>query len=213
MFTSYQSKIRIGNAESEYLSIPANLASGMFLPLYKSGARIFSNSWYISQLKYNIYNIIRNQQIFTFFVRGAYGTGANQYGTDARSVDLFMRAYPESLIIFAAGNEGSDGYNTVVSPSVNKNGLAVGAGLNDANSFYMNADSSLHDLVIDFPQYNSSSSNFTILEPDLYNTFRTMELDSEEYEVTSSVDRLAYFSSMGPTKDGRPKPDVSAHSK
>ena len=46
-----------------------------------------------------------------------------------------MWNYPESIIFFACGNSGGDGSNTVGSPATNKNGVAVGASLNDRRFF------------------------------------------------------------------------------
>ena len=102
----------IGNSSNGVLSVPGNIASDLFYPLYKAGARVFSNSW------------------------GSSGDGANAYTTDARAVDAFMVTFPDTLILFAAGNSGAYGSSTVVSPSTNKNGMCIGAGLNDQNSFY-----------------------------------------------------------------------------
>lgn len=46
----------------------------------------------------------------------SWGSTSNSYSAQARYVDQFMWDYPESLIIYAAGNSGADGYNTVGSP-------------------------------------------------------------------------------------------------
>jgi len=37
------------------------------------------------------------------------GSYANYYTSDSRSVDLFMHEYPDTLILFAAGNDGANG--------------------------------------------------------------------------------------------------------
>lgn len=49
-----------------------------------------------------------------------------------------MWNYPDSLILVAAGNDGLDGGNTVGSPATNKNGIGVGASLNDEESWNIN---------------------------------------------------------------------------
>ena len=49
-----------------------------------------------------------------------------------------MWDYPESLILVAAGNDGENGLNTVGSPATNKNGIGVGASLNDETSWNIN---------------------------------------------------------------------------
>ena len=181
----------IGDATTQYLSIPSNLASQMLLPMYRAGARIFSNSW------------------------GAYGETANYYSMDARSIDVFMHNYPESLVLFAAGNEGTGGYNTVVSPSLNKNGISIGSSCNDAASFSMNNDLNSYDhLHINNDNDDDlSPPNFTVYNEDvLFMKSLMLNKDKNENEnkVSSSniVDRVAYFSSKGPTADGRLKPDI-----
>jgi len=100
-----------------------------------------------------------------------------------------MYEYPDSLILFAAGNDGSQGWNSVVSPSTNKNGISCGAGLNDQNSFMENEG--------DFEKSIMQKSS-----P------QTQILPFYEGETLISVNELAYFSSRGPTADGRLKPDI-----
>lgn len=91
------------------LNTPGNLISDMFEPMYKAGARIMTNSW---------------------------GTSSdNSYNLLASQVDAMMWNYPDVLILFANGNNGSAGANTVGPPATNKNGLSVGASLNDHRSF------------------------------------------------------------------------------
>ena len=49
-----------------------------------------------------------------------------------------MWDYPESVILIAAGNDGESGSNTVGSPATCKNGISVGASLNDETSWNLN---------------------------------------------------------------------------
>lgn len=56
-----------------------------------------------------------------------------------------MWDYPESFILVAAGNDGDSGANTVGSPATNKNGVAVGASLNDETSWNINGRVSTKD--------------------------------------------------------------------
>lgn len=102
----------IEDSNSGSLSVPYDLRN-IFKPLYAAGARIFSNSW-------------GNPNA------GGY---ANMYTMDSREVDLFMKQYPDTLVLFAVGNNGLFGPNSVSSPSTNKNGLSVGATLNAHDSF------------------------------------------------------------------------------
>lgn len=98
----------LGDA-NEKLSTPGNINTDLFQKLYKAGARIFTNSW---------------------------GTASsNSYDEKAVQVDTFMWNYPEALVLFSAGNTGASGYNTVSSPSTNKNGISVGASGNAADSW------------------------------------------------------------------------------
>ena len=78
------------------LTTPGNLNSGIMQPLRAAGASISTHSW---------------------------GSTQNSYTTDARNVDSFMVQFPDSLVLFAAGNDGaSRGVGSVGSPSTNKNG-------------------------------------------------------------------------------------------
>lgn len=89
------------------ISIPSNLVLKTFPPGYTAGARIFSNSW---------------------------GTTSNAVTYLDIQFDQFMYDYPETMILAAAGNTGSKGLNTVISPALCKNGLSVGASENVQNS-------------------------------------------------------------------------------
>eukprot|EP01012_Entosiphon_sulcatum_P007765 TRINITY_DN1404_c0_g1_i2.p1 TRINITY_DN1404_c0_g1~~TRINITY_DN1404_c0_g1_i2.p1 ORF type:complete len:1691 (-),score=267.59 TRINITY_DN1404_c0_g1_i2:133-5205(-) len=51
----------------------------------------------------------------------------NVYNYMASDVDMFMWVNPEFLLLYAAGNQGSQGNNTVAEPGVAKNVLTVGA--------------------------------------------------------------------------------------
>ena len=99
----------IGNSDGSIV-LPGDLEEEMFLPLYESGSRIFSNSWGSSN---------------------SHGT----YTTDSLAVDRFMYKYPDALVLFSAGNEGYNGYSTISSPATAKNSIAVGASLNSRDSF------------------------------------------------------------------------------
>jgi hypothetical protein len=126
------------------LIIPNDLNTDLFGVVYLSGARIFTNSW---------------------------GTAANEYDAYAQKVDLFMWTKKDALVLFSAGNSGAGGAHTVGSPTTNKNGVSVGATLNDHDSW-------------------------------LY-------YEGETDEVYG-IDAVAGFSSQGPTRDSRLKPDVLA---
>lgn len=134
-----------GDSTSGAISPPSNLIP-MFTDLDNAGAHVISNSW---------------------------GTSDNSYASYAVNVDTFMRNNPDTLILFSAGNSGESGSNTVGSPATNKNGVTVGASLNDRDSWKAILQNS---------------------NPDFFFT----------------KDAVGSFSSRGPTKDNRLKPDVLA---
>lgn len=109
---------------------PSPLGDNVFGPAWKAGAHLHTNSW---------------------------GGPFNFYDSDTISADDFQVQHDDFLALFAAGNDGSDGYFSVADPAVSKNSLTVGASM----------------------------------------TNRTIE-------------RVAFFSSLGPTFDQRIKPDVVA---
>lgn len=110
--------------------------SNFFDPAYDAGARVHSNSW---------------------------GGALNIYDSDTIVMDAYHVVNDDFLAIFAAGNDGTDGYYSIGDPAVSKNCLAVGA------------------------TESTHGSSFS-----------------------EDIDNMAYFSSMGPTFDGRIKPDVVA---
>lgn len=98
------------------ISIPPNLDTDLLGTMYNMGASVFSNSW------------------------GENATSG--YDSSAQSIDSFLQSHLETLVFFAAGNEGDPNLTPGVSPqsSTNtpgtfKNGLTVGAGLNDHQSW------------------------------------------------------------------------------
>ena len=90
---------------------------------------------------------------------------------------------PDALVIFAAGNDGPYS-GSIDAPSTNKNGIAVGASLNDYDSWLL---------------YGGSDSNSD-----------TSNSNAIAGSTVFSGNSMAFFSSQGPTLDGRMKPDVMA---
>lgn len=115
------------------LSIP-NTAEELYGPSYLAGSRIHSNSW------------------------GSSFSGSGYYANN--DIDQYLYDHTDSVILFAAGNSGMAGYNTISMEAAAKNVVAVG----------------------------SSEST----------------LDSKD------INYVAYYSSKGPTYDGRIKPDILA---
>ncbi|NJD52273.1 MAG: PGF-pre-PGF domain-containing protein [Candidatus Methanoperedens sp.] len=90
------------------LIFPIDLSS-LFQEAYNDGAKIHSNSWGLSDL---------------------FDPPFGDYISDSQYVDSFMWDNPDMLIVFAAGNEGVSGGNTVLPPATAKNAIAVGASEN-----------------------------------------------------------------------------------
>lgn len=115
------------------------------------------------------------------------------YSDIAATVDELMFKYPELLLVFAAGNSGTDKNGdgkidptSIGAPATAKNVLSVGA-----------------------------SKNF-ILEGGRQKTMKELNAKSWPAEplassrLSDNPNGMAAFSSVGPTKDGRIKPDVVA---
>jgi subtilisin family serine protease len=149
--------------------VPGNLVEELFGPAYALGARVHSNSW---------------------------GSGAGSsselsggYSTMTQAIDQAAWIYPDLLIVFAAGNGGTDSdsngvidLGSLLSTGSAKNHISVGASEND--------------------------------RPDITYTWQDgMGYRSEPFAGDAMADNpngMAAFSSRGPTDDGRIKPDVVA---
>ena len=110
--------IHIGGTDDD-LTPPDDL-EGLFLAPYQQGARVRSESW---------------------------GGDSNSYTTTAKEVDSFSRAYRSFLSIWAAGNQGDQGFFTIGSPATAKNILCVGAQLNSWESDVQLDGTSVHLLI------------------------------------------------------------------
>lgn len=159
--------------------IPNNL-NDLFNPPYGDGARLHTNSWGGP----------------TGIIGGVYQYGG--YTTFAQQVDQFTWSRKDMVVLFAAGNEGTDrNANGVIdpdsigSPGTSKNSVTVGAsenlrdsgGYNPGGPCYLWGNCWPSDYPVD-PIRNDRLSN--------------------------NAEGLAAFSSRGPTDDGRIKPEVVA---
>jgi len=145
----------------------------LFLEAYNWGSRIHSNSW------------------------GSAVSG--EYTTDSQAVDRFMWDHPDMLLVFAAGNAGTDKYLTLGyvdedsldAPGTAKNALTVGASDNVRDTGGYNPGGACSTWYgcwpSDFP-YSPTSSD----------------------RLSDNSGELAAFSGRGPANDGRRKPDVVA---
>ena len=93
---------------------------------------------------------------FTVIIVAAY------YAERAADADSFLYDHPDLLLLFAAGNAGANGFDSLYSPCDAKNIMCVG----------------------------SSDSR------------------ADGTDDTGEASRISHFSSMGPTFDGRIKPDI-----
>ena len=134
-------------------------------------------------------------------VQGAYDAGARimsnswgdsndgSYNTDSLRWDGYALKYPDMLFVFAAGNANQkiDTVNnaTISHTASAKNLLTVGAAENYR------------------PSYNKTYG-------DLFGATGVFKNDKVASPASGGQQGMAYFSSRGPTKDGRAKPDICA---
>ena len=152
--------------DSGLAGLPVDL-NLLFQQAYDAGARVHNNSW------------------------GGGDFGA--YDDYATAVDRFMWEHKDFLILFAAGNDGSDGNRdgvvdegSLTPPGTAKNCITVGAAESvRAQGGYQQPYGQLWPS--DYP---------------------TNPLKSDK--PSDNGDDLAAFSSRGPTRDGRIKPDLVA---
>lgn len=151
------------------LSVPSKL-SDLFAKAHADGARLHTNSW-----------------------GGARTFGA--YDAFATQVDEWSYANPDMLILFAAGNSGSDknkdgriDANTMASPGTAKNVLTVGASENVTKSGGIQVPISKLRAAKDEWAADPINSDY----------------------ISNNENGVAMFSSRGPTADGRTKPDIVA---
>lgn len=117
------------------------------------------------------------------------------YTDDCYEADHFLRQHPDALVLFAAGNSGADrdanrvlDTQSVYAPASAKNVVAIGAtegGLEDIG------------LHVNWGAFDATNSRFRA------------GVDRAD-AVSGQANHIALFSSTGPTKDGRIKPDVCA---
>eukprot|EP00761_Pharyngomonas_kirbyi_P011439 gb/GECH01011464.1/.p1 GENE.gb/GECH01011464.1/~~gb/GECH01011464.1/.p1 ORF type:complete len:1288 (+),score=256.97 gb/GECH01011464.1/:1-3864(+) len=104
----------VGVAGENALYIPDDLYENFFPYFSDADAHIDSNSW------------------------GCASTipiSCNKYSSQAADIDKWMYENEDDIVLFAAGNAGSGGFYSVGAPATNKNGLAVGASINQKDSW------------------------------------------------------------------------------
>lgn len=117
------------------------------------------------------------------------------YSDDCFETDLYLNEAPQALIVCAAGNDGVDrngdrriDSGSLYAPACAKNTLAVGA-----------TEGPL--------QGQGSRATWGQIDPQAR---RWPALADRNDAVSGEPDRIAPFSSCGPTRDGRVKPDLCA---
>ena len=176
--------------DQQMMNTPDELGQ-LFEPAYNLGSRIHTNSWGCS------------------LPEGSPPDACNVYGTSEQEIDEFVKLNPEMLVLFAAGNDGTAAPSgTVGSPATCKNCLAVGAtvldpaqnmeAIQDMNPYtaicWMNPDTPCCSTPQGCTLADCCAASSDCC-PEIYNTFATSQ--------------LAGFSSTGPTRDGRYKPDLA----
>ena len=142
---AYDAKIAffdIGDA-NENLDIPTNLNDDFYQEMRDAGARIMSGSW---------------------------GAATASYNFDSYYSDEFMDEFEDSVVLYAAGNDGEDGAGSIGAPATGKSIIAVGAGNADQASWdaccTVNDDSLYgEDTVASFSSQGPTDDG--LLKPDI----------------------------------------------
>ena len=120
---------------------------------------------------------------------------AGRYTDDSYEVDLFLSKNPDALVLFAAGNSGEDrdgdgkvDAGSLYAPASAKNAVAIGATEGPRSGVGLRGT---------WRQFDPDGRRFPLA---------TVRNDP----VSGEPERMAMFSSLGPTADGRIKPDLYA---
>ncbi len=114
------------------LNIPSPYDTNLLDYAWRAGARIHSGSWGIADFRYS---------------------------DEDRRVDLFLWEHRTFVCIFAAGNSGdSRGPNSILSPGLAKNALAVGAAMTGATAYSLGATRQYNEDAYAFDWVASFSS-------------------------------------------------------
>lgn len=132
----------------------------------------------------------------------SWGTNApaavdEEYTAHAREMDRFVRDHRDPVILCAAGNEGFQGRATINSPAVAKNVLAIGSTRNARRAWETVG-------LLAAMRLNASEAEARGAADSVREALGSAGADA----VGGGV--LSEFSSRGPTRDGRVKPDLLA---
>jgi serine protease AprX len=192
------------------MSLPTALEN-LFVDPYTMGVRVHSNSW----------GCVRDLNSSSSIV-----DSCDTYNSQARDIDAFntegsARSRQDFLVVVAAGNDGLKTFDrTVGAPSTCKNCLVVGA--SESNADQWAADSVYVSPNMFCTGNLKPSSCCTGIARGSCSTIDCCDAAAAAtlcYECCNiaclapnapSSQNLAAFSSRGPTRDGRLKPDVVA---
>lgn len=73
---------------------------------------------------------------------GSYGYDCSGYGSTEYALDMFLWNHDDFVAVFAAGNDGEYGVNTMLCPALAKNVIAVGAAMAGAAAYTLPSGSS-----------------------------------------------------------------------
>ena len=157
----------------------------------------FKSGYYLSGRPLDVAELFEQAREFGARIHvNAWGDEAHgRYTDDCYEADRFLQQNPDALVLFAAGNSGTDidgnrviDMQSLFSPASAKNVLAVGAtegGMEDIG------------LRVKWAAFDANNSRFR------------SSVDRAD-AISGESQRIALFSSAGPSKDGRIKPDVCA---
>lgn len=115
----------------------------------------------------------------------SFGYKSSNYSLIDYEIDLFISLNPEYTVVVSAGNDGPESY-TIGSPALAKNVITIGASSNTYESFVENSNRFIY-------KNYSFSLNHIKQNENLY-----------------QWNNIPAFTSVGPTRDGRIKPDILA---
>lgn len=125
----------------------------------------------------------------------SWGSTQNIYGAHAQQIDQFVWNNPEMLIVFAAGNNGADaGADGVIDPG------SLGTQGNMKNGIAVGASESL--------RASGNTKTYAQWGTELGTDWSSEPIASDH--ISDNAAGLAAFSSRGPSRDGRVKPDITA---
>ena len=169
-------------------------ATELLMQAYTNGVRIHSNSYGATGGKGSLSNAL--------------------YSAESAKIDSFMFEHPDMLVLFAAGNEGIDNFPT--------NGV-IDSGPSLARFSLRNQATSKNTLVVGASETYRTEGEYSTLK--WYNHETSFNVDGAKlwpYPVDPICNDyatrpwdgyhqgMAAFSSRGPCRDGRTKPDIVA---